>query len=207
METKVKTEDKKILERMAEKLLETQKELDELTIQLTLGKAKAMDKFEDVKLEFKEKVDVLKQFLEKESVKDFFSNFKEKIDQLEKQLSLGKAESKELFEEQKERILKSLTELEEVLKNKINQFKEPHYFSHEVEKFKLKMEILKLKFELKNFEIKDGFISGMADVKKIINNMVVQGKKKFKGGKGKYDEFKDEIALAYKHLKKAIHEL
>ena len=60
METKAK---KPILQTLGEGLLQMQQEIDELALQLSLGKADAKDKFEEIKSEFKSKLSGLKNLL------------------------------------------------------------------------------------------------------------------------------------------------
>jgi len=80
----------------------------------------------------------------------------------------------------------------------------PADFSHDIEKFKLKLEIIRLKFNLKKFEVKDAFKEGMSNARREIETGI---RNKLKDGSSKYSDFQDEMSLAYKHLKKALSDL
>jgi hypothetical protein len=207
MKEEIKTDEKPIVEKITDKLLIAQQEIDELVVQFALGKAEGKEKFEEIKKEFRQRVSELKKLLETAALDFLTPETRQKIDHLEVQLALGKAESKELFEEQKKKIIKALSEVEAAIKPWINSIKLPDNFSHEMEKFKLKLEIIRLKFQLKKFEIKDVFKDNMADTRRKIEKINAGIKHKLEAGSLKYSDFQDEMSLAYKHLKKALTDL
>lgn len=206
MKTQEPTE-KSVLQNVSEKLLTAQQEIDELALQLALGKAEAKDKFEEIKKEFRTQVGELKNLLETTSDNSLSTEVRAKIEELELQLALGKADSKDLFEEQKKKITKAVTSLEEEIKAQWKKLKSPDFFTHEAEKFKLKLEIIRLRFGLKKFEVKEDYQTTMAAVRREIEKMTSGTKDKLNKGKEKYDDFNDEISLAYKHIKKAVDSL
>ncbi len=201
------TMEKTVLQKVSEKLLEAKQEIDELALQLALGKAEGKEKFEEIKKEFRTQVTELKDLLTKTSDRDLSPEVKAKIEALELQLSLGKADSKELFEVQKKKIINALSSLETEIKEQWQKIKTPHLFAHEVEKFKLKLEILRLRFGLKKFEIKEDYHTWMATARTEITNLTSGAREQLTKGKEKYGDFKDEVSLAYKHLKKAVESL
>lgn len=207
MEAETKTTEKSMLEKIAGKLLKAQQELDELAVQFSLGKAEARDKFEEIKREFRTQVTELKHTLTTTVLKEMASVSKAKFEELELQLALGKANTADAFEEQSKKILNSLHALENEIKGKLKQSMEVDSFSQEIEAFKLKVEILRLKFILKKFEVKDTFKEKMNDASRVIDKLKTSAKEKMDSGKGKYDDFKDEVQLAYKHLRKALESL
>jgi tRNA U34 5-methylaminomethyl-2-thiouridine-forming methyltransferase MnmC len=206
MEEEIKTSKKPILEKVADKLLTAQQEIDELVVQFALGKAEGKEKFEEIKKEFRQRVSEFRTLLETASSDFLTPEARQRIEELEVQLALGKADSKELFEEQKKKIMKALDEVESEIKSWIGS-KLPDNFSHEVEKFKLKLEIIRLKFHLKKFEMKDAFKDSMADSKRKIEKITESIRQKLKDGSLKYSDFRDEMSIAYKHLKKALSDL
>lgn len=207
MEAEIKSEGEPMLEKIAAKLMKAQRELDELIVQLALGKAEAKDKFEEIKKEFRTHVGRLKQTLNASPLNEVKVKIKAKFEELELQLALGKANTAEIFEAQSKKILQSVRALENEIKEKLPQITEVNFFSHEIESFKLKVEILRLKFVLKKFEVKDVFKEKMNDARKTIDKLRVSAKEKLSSGKDKYDDFKDEVQLAYKHLRKALESL
>lgn len=111
-----KTENQKpILVKIANQLLKDQQELDSLVKQLSLGKAEAKDKFEEIKAELKQKVQDLKSTLSSEyqENKKWLVETISKLDELEDRLT---DKSKELFEETKSAILKSVEAVQSELK-------------------------------------------------------------------------------------------
>jgi len=207
MKAEVKSQEKPVLEKIAGKLMKAQQELDELVLQLSLGKAEAREKFEEIKKEFKAQVSELKQTFNNSSLKETGNKIKAMLEELELQLALGKADSVEIFEAQSKKILLALHELEHEIKERLPQTEEVNFFKYDIESFKLKLEILRLKLLLKNFEIKDVFKERMNDARNTIEKLKTSAKEKLGSGKGKYSDFKDEVQLAYKHLRKALESL
>ena len=78
---------------------------------------------------------------------------------------------------------------------------------NELEKFKLKLEIIRLRFVLKKFEIKDGFQSGMSDARKRISKILSASKTKLSKAKETYTDFRDEISESYRHMRKAVKKI
>ncbi|HRG79406.1 MAG TPA: hypothetical protein PL167_07330 [Cyclobacteriaceae bacterium] len=201
------TTETNILQKVTEKLLAAQQEIDELALQLALGKADARDKFEEIKSEFRLKVGELKNILANPAENYLSPEVKAKIEELELQLALGKADSKDLFEGQKKKIMNALTNLEEDIQKNWRRIKAPDFFVHEVEQFKLKMEILRLRFRLKKFDVRDDYRTRMQTVRREIKKMTTKAKDRINARQEKYDDFKFEISLAYKHIKNAVESL
>ena len=207
MKDNSKTSEKPVIQKIADRLLDVQQELDELVVQFALGKAEGKEKFEEIKKEFRQRVGEFKKLLEAPASGLLTPETRQKIEALEVQLALGKAETKELFEEQKEKILKTLSHIESEIMTWIKSGKLPDDFSHDVEKFKLKLEIIRLKFTLKKFEVKDTFKESMSDARREIEKITSGIKSKLQGGSSKYSDFRNEMSMAYKHLKKALTDL
>lgn len=214
MEAKVNTPDqpvgqagKSLLEKIAAKLMRAQQELDELAIQLALGKVEAKEKFEEVKKEFRAHVQEVKNKLTSKLLKEMVTATTQKLEELEVQLALGKADSAEIFEAQTKKILRAIQSLEKEIKDKLPQTDELNSFGYEMEKFKLKIEILRLKFILKRFEVKDEFKDRMQQARKRIDHLKESAMVKLNEGKDKAEDFKDEVQVIYKHLRKALESL
>lgn len=192
---------------VADKLLAAQQEIDELTVQLALGKAEARDKFNEIKKDFREKVSELKAFLANIPSDIEISTIRKKIDELEMHLIQGEVNTREAFETQKDNLLKATSALEKTLERKVPFTAELQHFVHEMEKFKVKLEILRLKFSLKKMEVENEFRIRMDQAKAYINERRTLIKDKIDEGKEKYEDFGDEIRLAYTHFRKALKEL
>jgi hypothetical protein len=207
MKTENETTERPVFQKIADRLLLVQQELDELVVQFALGKAEGKEKFEEIKKEFRQRVSEFKKLLDAPAAKLLTPESRRKIEELEVQLALGKAESKELFEEQKKKILKTLSHVESEVKNWVNSGKLPADFSHDIEKFKLKLEIIRLKFELKKFEVTDAFKDQMTHARQQVDKIKTSVKDKFKEKSDQYENFHDEILEGYAHFKKALKNL
>jgi len=102
------------------------------------------------------------------------------------QLALGKAETKEEFETQKQKLTKTLEYIEREFKEWFDETERNTHLGHEFQKFKLKMEILRLKVSLKKFEIRDGFKDKMSTARREIEKMGINAKEALTSGKKKY---------------------
>lgn len=92
--------------------------LEELQVQSALGKAELEDKFEEMKKETREQYQQLKsEISHKLQNNEEFNNLKAKFENLEVQLALGKAETKDLLEEQKKNLSKAFKEVKDFITN------------------------------------------------------------------------------------------
>ncbi len=177
-------------------------ELEEFQLQVALGKAEAADKYEEVKKKFHETIHEAKVKLN--AGKEKITGLNQKLEELQSHLGSCQAGSKEAFNEQKGRILKTLLEIENILK--ITEAGTEFYLTlqHEIEKFRIKMEILQLQFELGKLDAKNEFEAKKAGFAKRIDEL----KKRFienEQALGKdWAHFCNEMSESYDHLKKAF---
>lgn len=94
----------------------TQK-LENLQLQTSLGKAELADKLEEIKDQTKDKINHLKWDANSviEDGKDTFNHFKSKMEHLNLQLALAKAETSEEFSEQKKKISEAIRDVKHLL--------------------------------------------------------------------------------------------
>lgn len=196
-----------MLQKVAERLMQVQQDLDELTVQLALGKAEAREKFEEVKHDFRLRLVQIKHKAVSALLTDSAERMQGTFEELEVQLALGKAESKEVFEDQVKKINQSLHDLELAIRNKLPQGVNTDSFLHDIESFKLKMEIIRLKFELKRFEVKDAFKEKMLEIRKSVHALKAKGEEALQGGEERIEEWKEEVQNVYSNFRKAIKEL
>jgi len=176
-------------------------ELEEFQLQFSLGKAEAADKYEDLKKKFSEVIHKAK--LKVKAGKENGKALKAKFEELHVQLALGKAETKDAFMEQKKKINTAISEIENSIKH--TDLPDDLYDSlkHEMEKFKIKLEMLHVQYELGKAEMKDAF----QDKKKDFARMLSELKMKFakhENKEGNWEHFRSEMHEAYDHLKKAF---
>lgn len=197
MDAQVKTTEKTILLTLADRLVEAQRELDELTLQLALGKAEAKEKFEEIKKQFSARLSTLRRVLESQKVDNISREITARLDELEKVLSAGKVEDKGMFAAQKKLIMKSLIAFEHEVKKRLPENLDAQHFAHEIENFKLKMEILRLRFVLKRFTIEDDIKSNMDEAHKTVNKLIEKAREKVVAGRKRIVEIKKGLNKAY----------
>ncbi len=187
----------------------TQLELEEMALQFSLGKAEASDKFEETKKEFKAKIEEWKKFFTDKDSKgtESLNKVMAALEDLQLQLSLGKADAKDYFEKQKKAILHSIDKIEEGIREKPAFNELLSDFRNEGDRLKLKLEILQLKFELKKLKISDGFKNSMREIQIESEKILDKVESKWDETKSKYTDFNDEMSQVYAHLKKAIKSL
>ena len=209
METTTKTAASPLAEKIGKGLQKAQQEIEEMVVQFALGTAEAKDKFDELKKEVHAKTGEWKTLVSEltDIGKEKVIFLKSKLEELQVQLTLGKADALDAFELQRKNIVKVIDEIEREIKS-IPQLKgQLDTLRNEMEKFKIKMEIIKLKFELKKFDVKDGFKEEMTSAKLRIDKFVDQIRAKVEHVKDRYTDFEDEIDIAYKHLRKAVGKL
>ena len=196
-------------ERISKILKVTQQEVEELAVQFSLGKAEAASKFEEIKKDFNVKSNEWKNSFAKtgEAGQEAFTKMKSKLEELQLQLSLGKADGKDYFEEQRKKIVNSIHEFQSEYKSNPEWNEKLGEFNEEVEKFKLKLEILKMKFEDKSFKVKEGFQKEMLNAKIEIEQFLSKAEVEFDKAGKKYSNFSEEISSVYNHLKNAVKKL
>jgi hypothetical protein len=193
-----------ILLEVKEKLQTARQELDELTVQLALGKAEARDKFDEIKRDFLKRIQELNQTL---GIDGNTNEVNQKIEALEEHLRVNEANTKDSWDNRIKNIFTSLEEVKSVFAKKLKTVHLNTNFEHEVEMFTLKLEILRLKFGLKKFEVKEGFRSRMETARKAIESLAGKVGGGIKGNQRKLSDFRDEAQIAYKHFRKALQAL
>lgn len=205
MKTTGSSSEKRFLVSVAENLLTAQQEIDDLMLQLALGKAEAKDKFEELKKDFKASMASLK--LQVISFTDAGLNNKtqDAIEQLENALEKPVANSLIEFEAQRTKLLA----LVEIIQNEVEEWltskQLSHEFINEFEKFKLKLEILNLKFALKRFEVKESVQDFFKDSAKALRRIVDSAEDSIVEGEDVWIKAKETIHDTYKSLKKVLY--
>jgi hypothetical protein len=181
-------------------------ELEEFRVQAALGKAEAHDAFEAAKKNLRHFMHETEQRFSasQETVNDIATQLKAAMETLQVQLALGKAESREAYEAQHKKIVQALKTLEVFLEsNKFTaDFQES--LTREIQKFKIKMEILKLRYELNNISAHEEFEEKKSDFSKKLEELGTQLREKEKKAEKVWDHFKEDIAEAYGDMKKAF---
>jgi hypothetical protein len=195
-------ETKTFTDKLIEQLDKAKIDLEKFQVQMALGKAEAKDKYEEIKKKFNNVVHDIQNKAEK--LKEKKTEIQTRLEELQVQLTLGKAETRDAFEAQKKRIINALHNLENSIRT--NDITGEIYasFQHEAERFKIKLEILRLNFELGKMDIKEDFEARKTELSKSLDQLKAKIAKKAEGFKKEEKDFQAEIKEAYQHLKKAF---
>jgi hypothetical protein len=198
----MKTIDESFLDKAIKGLKNAATELEEFQLQLELGKAEASDKYEELKKQFDRFIHELKQKLEEDKL--FPDELRTKLDELRLQLALGKAETLDEFKAQKKKLFAMLADIQCSVKAKQIGAELHLKLDQEIEKFQIKMEMLRLKFALGKMAAK----TMLEEKKAEFTQKVQELKKKFMEKESKlektWEHFSSELGEAYAHLKKAF---
>ncbi len=152
--------------------------IEELEVQLSLGKAEAIDEIEKQKVNLKQFIDETLKIISGTKMEN---HLKSSLEEIQLQLALGKAETKEKLEEQIEKILKSISLYKskmELLKDDLkDKYPSIEHFDKNADKLKMLVDIAKLQFHLGKAELKeevekdkDIFLNKLKDFKFKIGN-------------------------------------
>lgn len=197
-----------LLVRIANQLLHDQQELDELAVQFALGKAEASERFEAAKHNMNNAIRDFKHRLTVEGKhgKDATLQMLDRLQALEASLAAGLAGTKEKFLEQKAIILEKLEDVTQTIRSEGMQ-KTADLYSTTVEKARLQMALFEKKFSEKKLELSEEFREEMTQARSKIDQLI-EGAKDAKEDLGeRFEQFNDEVHIAYEHLKKAFKAL
>lgn len=181
------------------RLRKSASQLEEFQLQLALGKAEAADQYEAIKKKMKTKIRAAKK-----SILDAGTDAEDAllgtIEELEVQLALGKAETRDQFAEQKKRIFRAINRLDKEL--------DPEHadeqIRHEMETFRIKMELLDLHYSLGAMDARDKFQVEKHKLEETLAKLKVKYTVKKADVLKDVDQRKAELKEAYRHLKKAV---
>ncbi|MCW5515437.1 hypothetical protein [Muriicola sp. Z0-33] len=193
------TDNTHFMDKVVESLRKAAIEIEEFQVQAALGKAEAHDAYEVAKKHFNQFIHESKSKVREG--KEQVNEINAKLDELRVQLALGKAETKEKFIEQKKLLLKSLHELEVKIKSNPKVSKMYAFMQIEIEKFRVKLDVLEEKFEEGKESAKIAFEKRKAEFNEFINGVKTKREKK---QETKWEHFQTEVSEAFTHLKRAF---
>jgi hypothetical protein len=133
--------------------------LEEMRVQFTLGKMDAADTFEKQKNQLRSFIEVIKKNTDKATdiAEKQAEELKVKLEELNVQLHLGKAETKEAFEAQRKKIDLALQEVHNAAKLAYqgNYGYMMELFDHNTKAIQTSLEIAQLQFTLAKMDAKD----------------------------------------------------
>lgn len=180
-------------------------ELEKLQLQVALGKMEAFDAFEEMKKTYRSiNHEVQLKFI---SGKEKYEDIKQYIDELQVQFELGKADTAEAFHDQKKLILEKLHSLETKIRTNPTLNNAYAYLIELIEKIKAKLEIIGKQLEpiasKVGDAVKSGYESGKEYTSKVINDLKSRWED-VDDLSSKASVFKEEMGMAFDHLKKAF---
>ena len=148
-----------VIDKIIDGLKKAANELEEFQLQFSLGKAETKDVYEKVKKEFNGYLHEAKLHLDsaKDLAKEKSQQLQAAFETLQLQLALGKADTKDIFDDQMKRITMALNELETLIRR--NETADEYFtkLELEIEKFKIKLDILKLRYKLNKMDAANEF--------------------------------------------------
>ncbi|MDZ4669158.1 MAG: hypothetical protein SGJ00_14920 [bacterium] len=164
----------KMTDQMKQLVSDWQKRMEEMQAQFTSGKVDAVEAFEKQKEHYRNSLVTIKENLEKgtDMAEEKLAEMKSKLEDLRLQLTLGKADGMDAFEEQKKKIEIAMHELYIAGKANYNEAyaKSLNLLDQNAEAFKTGLEIVKLQFSLAKMDAKDG----LAEKQKEIGEKLVE---------------------------------
>jgi len=175
-------------------------ELEELQVQASLGKAELEDAFQDAKKDFNRFVNDSKTKVQKGQ--DKYEEIKTLFEELMVQLALGKAETLEAFKEQKKNILLKLHDIEVKIKTNDTLHKTYNQLLMEIDKFKVKLDILENNLEDTKANFKSTYNKGKNEFLEFVERF--KSNHETQKEETHWEHFQGEMSEAFKHFKQAF---
>lgn len=179
-----------------------QTEIDDLRVKINLGKMDGADLFEEMKKELKESFHEITSELREEGT-ETLNSIQSQIETLQVQLALGKAEALDTYEEQKTKINKAIDELEGNIKDSRSKLSYDLKIKihNEIEKFKLKMDVLQIRYELGKLDLKENVETKTRQFRQEFDKLLSELKDE---ASDKVEEYGKNLKDAYESLRKSI---
>jgi len=191
-------------DKLGKLITKAETEIDELRLKIALGKMNGADLFEEIKKELKTVFHELSTEVKSEG-QEITESIVSKIENLQLQLALGKAEALDAYEDQKSKINKSIDELEVQVRDTRSRlsYDSRIKIQNELEKFRLKMEVLQIRYELGRLDLKDNVESKKQKFKKEFDYLLETMKEE---SSDKIEEYGKNLREAYDSLRKSLQD-
>lgn len=190
-----------------ERLTQMKVLLDELQVQMALGKAEAKDIFERERKNFMQFVSDEKKVLRRsgEAAGKHRQTLMEKFNALDARFAKASAENKRQFDVQKRETLHAIYELELAMKEAYGDV--GMALQAKLDAFRANLDNYRIKLALGEFDaasnelelLKPELVDAMAEIRKRLEKEVGAGEK--------IDSFSNEISTSFDHMKKAFSNL
>jgi hypothetical protein len=176
--------------------------LEKYQVQLALGEMEAKDQFEKLKKKFRSTLNTAQTYVENNGRKAK-DEVMQVIDEMKVQLALGKAESLDEFEVQEKKIIRAFKTLEARIDGVIDHEAEEE-LHHEMQQFRIKLDMLKVQYKLGNMEARDQFEDRKHELEAAMAKLKAKIEARRDINAKTRAARKEEIKESYKHLKKAF---
>lgn len=178
-------------------------ELEELKLQIALGKVEAKDLFENMKKSLQIRIEQMKSKFRVAKNSEGVLPVLNALEHLQVQLTLGIAETKEAFDKQRKNIEHSLSQLE--IKLKLGApGRQVAKIQLEIEKFKAKLQLLSLGYKLTKIYLHYNLKQKKEEFAQTLREIKTKLEQKEERAKNKWQNYKDEIQEAFGDLKSAF---
>ncbi len=203
-------EDKSLKQRILERLEAWKGELDELKVQMALGKKEAEEKYDEQKQHFLNWVQA-----NKHKLSDLEDEFGDEMDELKKRwqvlrekLESGRAESWEAFSEQRQHLNDNMEQVRDWLKSAADKGsnKAKHLLDdldNDLVKFRTRLDLLALQMHLGRMEAEDEIQTARGKSGEIIENLKKRIADLSEDAEGKWDVVRRELGEAFHNIREA----
>lgn len=198
--------DKNFIEIGKDKVQQLKKIFEELEVQLALGKAEAKDLFEKEKKNLNAFVTEQKMRFKTEQkiAEEKWDELLNKFEQLEAALSAETATEKAMYDEQKEKILRCIYELEHTMKEAYGEV--GAVLREQLDFFKAKLDAYRIQLALSEFDNATEADNRRMELKDKVAE-IREKMRKDEEAANKIDDFMSEMSASFDHLKKAFSDL
>ncbi|MEY3342827.1 MAG: hypothetical protein RL090_511 [Bacteroidota bacterium] len=146
----------KIKQKLTSFIQKAQEEIDTLRVKAALGRMDAADVLYEMTKDMNHNLQALNKELRNEG-SDLSKKVEDYMERIRYQVALGKAEAGKVYEERKEEMRRTMVEFDHWLKNEgLGLSPETRLrIQNELEKFRLKLDILRIRYELGRLEARD----------------------------------------------------
>lgn len=190
-----------------ERLTQMKVLLDEMQVQMALGKSEAKDFFERERKNFLHFINEEKILLRRsgEASNTHRQALLEKLDALNSKLETAVAENKKQFDAEKKEILHAIYTLELAIKEAYGDV--GMALQAKLDAFRNKLDDYRIRLALGNFEEAETKLEPMKLELKVKLTEVRERLQKEAGASEKIDSFSNEISTSFDHMKKAFSSL
>lgn len=183
-----------------------QTKLEELRLQLALGEMDAADEFEKLKQRYHKHFDAFKEKLNDMEQSEMVSGLRTALDELRVQLALGKAETKEAFDEQKAKLKKLMTKVRQETQKIAREHKDDldqwsDLLNDAMDNLSMHLDILKLQFHLGKAEAREKIKEKRKEMEERLKKLNERIEKLTAAGKEKWDDIYKDLSVMYNDLK------